>query len=191
MQGERPRANTRAMVASLELTRRTFLGRSLQAAGALAALPALAYAPCALASPSEALLAFGPSELPILEAVAATFVPAGGAFATGAADVDLARRVDALVAAQGPDVVRGVRGALWVVELASPLLAGRVTRFRSLPPPERTRCLAALMESRLALARDVFAGLRQLCLFSFYSQDASWAATGYDGPWVRRTVGAA
>jgi len=171
---------------SLALSRRAFLGRSLQAAGALALLPAAACAPCGSSAPAAGLLALHPSELPILESVAESFVPTGGAFATGAREVGLARQIDALAAAQGPDVVRGLRGALWIVELASGPLAGHYIRFSRLSPEQRTASLEALVASRLAPARDVFAGLKQLCLFTFYCQEASWPATGYDGPWVRR-----
>jgi len=118
--------------------------------------------------------------------VAEAFVPSGGAFAPGAREVGLARRIDALAAAQGPDVIRGLRGGLWLVDLASPLLAGRLGRFSGLPLDDRTACLQALLESPIALAREVFAGLKQLSLFTFYAVDESWPATGYEGPWVRR-----
>jgi hypothetical protein len=56
---------------------------------------------------------------------------------------------------------------------------------------DRTACLAALPGSRIGLVRDVYAGLKQLCLFSFYATPESWSATGYDGPWVGREVGPA
>lgn len=185
MQAGPLRAKHRVM-RSLVLTRRVLLRRSLQAAGALALLPAAACAPAGSGDAAPGLQALAASELAILEAVADTFVPSGGAFAIGAREVDLARRIDAVAASQGPDVVRGLRGALWLVELASPLLLGRLTRFSKLSAADRTACVRALAGSRLVVARDVFAGLKQLCLFSFYTHDASWAATGYDGPWVGR-----
>ncbi len=168
----------------LSLSRRAFLGRALQAAGAVAVLPAAA---CAPAGPSEAtsgLQALHPSELPILDAVADAFVPSGGAFEIGAREVGLARRIDALAAGQGPEVVRGLRGALWLLELLGGPLAGRYGRFSTFSFADREAVLRALVSSRIAPARDVFAGLKQLCVFTFYCQDASWPATGYEGPWI-------
>lgn len=171
----------------LSLSRRVFLSRAIQAAGALAVLPAAACAPPGpAAAGAEGLLALQSAELPILEAVSESFVPTGGAFETGAREVGLARRIDAFAAAQGPDVVRGLRGALWIVELAGGPLAGHYGRFSRLSPEARIASMRALATSRLALPRDVFAGLKQLCVFTFYCQDASWPATGYDGPWVGR-----
>ncbi len=146
----------------------------------------MACAPPRISDGGEGLLAVGASELPILEAVAEAFVPSGGAFGPGAREVGLARRMDALAAAQGPDVVRGVRGALWLLELGGGPLCGRWSRFSALSLDQRTECLQALVESRIALAREIFAGLKQLSLFTFYSIDASWPATGYDGPWVQQ-----
>lgn len=170
----------------LALTRRTFLRRSLQAAGVLATLPAAACAPHPTTGGAASLRVIGPAELPILEAVTETFVPSGGAFPVGAREVDLARRIDALLAGQGPDVARGLRGALWLTELGAGPLSGQFGRFTRLAPESRERAIRALAESPLALPRDVFAGLKQVSLFAFYAQPESWPATGYEGPWVAR-----
>lgn len=175
----------------LSLSRRVFLGRALQLVGAAAVVPALACGPARPPQSAQGLQALAASELAILEAVAEAFVPSGGAFETGAREVDLARRIDALAAGQGPDVVRGLRGALWLVELLGGPLAGRFGRFSRLSFADREAVLRALVTSRLAPSREVFAGLKQLCVFTFYCQDASWPATGYDGPWRGRAASAA
>ncbi len=172
----------------LSLTRRTFLRRSLQAAGALATLPAAACAPRDAGGAATSLRVIGPAELVILEAVTETFVPSGGAFPVGAREVDLARRIDALLAGQGPEVARGLRGALWLTELGAGPLSGRFARFTRLSPASRERAIRALAESDLALPRDVFAGLKQVSLFAFYAQPESWPPTGYEGPWLARGV---
>jgi hypothetical protein len=157
MRGDRLRATPRAMPA-LELTRRTFLGRSLQAAGALAVLPALACAPAAAPGSDAGLLAVHAGELPILEAVAQTFVPAGGAFAS--ADVDLARRIR----------WRRPRARMWCGvredsdrRAREPAPPGRVARFSALSPVDVRACGA---DGEPVLARDGSAGLKQPCLFT-------------------------
>ena len=84
------------------------------------------------------------------------------------------------------EVIAAVLLALAAVEFGSPLLAGRLTRFSELDLAGRSACLQALCDSRYALPREIYAGLRQLCLFAFYCADASWPALGYDGPWIER-----
>jgi hypothetical protein len=172
------------------LSRRVFLRRSLRAVGALALLPGLelACAPGGEARAPADLAVVGPGEWAVLDAVADAFVPAGGAFEAGARSVELPRRIDRFLAGEAPETVQGVASALWVVEWVSPLLAGRPGRFSRMDLADRTRCIEALMQSRLAIAREIYAGLKQLCLFQFYAADASWPAIGYDGPWVGRVA---
>jgi hypothetical protein len=82
--------------------------------------------------------------------------------------------------------LRGLSAALLLVEWGSPLASGRVARFSRLGPDERAACIHALCRSRVGLLREVYAGLKQLCFFTFYAIDATWPAVGYDGPWVGR-----
>jgi hypothetical protein len=167
-------------------TRRGFLAASLRVAGSVAVAPAV-LAACARGAGSAAGLAvFDDAQRAVLDAVLDAFVPSGGAFALGASDVQLGARVQRFVAAQPPDVAVAVRGALFAVEWLSPVLAGRLGRFSALDATGREACLRALVGSRSALARDLYAGLKQLSIFSFYSVDQTWVHVGYEGPWVRR-----
>ena len=165
-----------------------FLRRSLHAAGALALAPGLSIgcAPDDVARAPADLHVLDPDEWSLLEVVADTFVPRGGAFELGARDVDLARHIDTHLADESAEVQRGLSSALLLVEWGSPLANGRVARFSRLGPDERAACIDALCQSRIGLLRDVYAGLKQLCFFSFYAIDAVWPAVGYDGPWLGR-----
>jgi hypothetical protein len=169
------------------LSRRLFLRRSLHAAGALAVVPGLAIgcAPEDARRAPQDLRVLSASEWALLDAVADTFIPHGGAFELGARDVALPGRIDAFLADERPAVLRGVSAALLVVEWASPLAAGHAfARFSKLDAGARSACIDALCQSRVGLLRDVYAGLKQLCMFTFYAVDATWPAIGYDGPWV-------
>jgi hypothetical protein len=176
----------RASMRLPDLTRRSFLRGTLRAMGTLALVPGMTVgcAPERIAEVPRALRVLDPAEWSVLDLVADVFVPRGGAFALGARDVDLATRIDSYLEKEAPEIVRGVRGALWLVEWASPLASGRFGRFSTLDSDARTACIDALRTSRLATPRAVFAGLKTLCLFLFYAADASWAALGYDGPLV-------
>lgn len=172
-----------------ELSRRVFLRRSVQAAGALALLPGLAIG-CAgedaAGRSPPGLVVLDASQWVVLDAVADAFVPAGGAFEAGARSVDLATRIDAFLAGERPDVLRGVGAALVVLEWLAPLAAGRAARFSTLDLAGRSAAVDALRTSRIGLLREVYAGMKQLCLFTFYACDAAWPAIGYDGPLVGR-----
>jgi hypothetical protein len=172
-----------------ETTRRVFLSRSLRALGALATLPLVApgCSKSPLAPVPSDLRVFTAGEFEVLSAVADTLVPRGGAFPVGATDVGLAARIDRFLAAQDPAVVKGLRGALTILEYGGGLLAGRVGRFSRMDAGARTAVLRALPH-RFETARQIYAGLKQLCLFLFYCTDESWPAIGYDGPWVGRKV---
>lgn len=173
-----------------EMTRRVFLSRSTRAAGAFAALPALAAAcgPGGGEAPPvpEGLRVFDADEHAVVAALAEAFVPEGGAFEVGAPSVGLAARIDAFLVHEPPGVVSGLRSALGLVEWLGGPFAGHLGRFSGLSLAARSEVLEALARSRLGLARAIFAGLKQLCLFVFYAQDASWAGVGYEGPWLGR-----
>jgi hypothetical protein len=169
-----------------EFSRRVFLRRSLHVAGALALVPGLSVgcAPGDVARAPTDLRVLDPGEWSLLGALADTLIPRGGAFELGARDLDLATRIDAFLAGESFDVLRGLSAALLLIEWTSPLASGRVARFSRLGPDERAACIDALCRSRIGLLREVYAGVKQLCFFTFYAIDASWPAVGYDGPWV-------
>lgn len=164
--------------------RRVFLARALQALGVAATLPWLgsACAPAPDDAPSD-LRVLSPGEWAVLDAAADAFVPRGGAFEPGARDVGLAARVDAHLARSDPELASGLRGGLVLLEWGGGLVAGRPGRFSRKSAEDRAAVLAALQRGP-RLGRELFAGLKQLCCFFFYSADASWPGIGYDGPWV-------
>jgi len=174
-----------------ETTRRVFLSRSVRALGALATLPLIApgcsNAPIAPVPADLHVLTAG--EYAIVWAAADAFVPRGGAFALGAADLDLAGRIDRFLASQDPAVVKGLRGALVILEYGGGPLAGRLGRFSRMDADDRAAVLHALPR-RFGIAGQVYSGLKQLCLFLFYCADESWPGIGYDGPWLGREAAA-
>lgn len=166
-----------------DFARRTFLTQSLQVLGAAAALP-LATSPllaAARTSSAPALKVLAPGEFASLSAVADTLIPRGGAFETGAGDVDLARRIDGYLPRMHPDVVTGIRGALAFVEQQAPALAKKTGAFTALSEPDRAAVFAAMLAAP-GLAAAVFLALKFVCMSHFYTLDATWKFTGYDGP---------
>ncbi len=167
-----------------EFTRRIFLSRTLQALGAAAALPAVgvgAMAAESVAKTTPALKVLTLPEYAVLAAIADTIIPHGGAFDLGATDVDLARRIDSYLPKLHPDVVTGVRGALVFVEQQAPEFAKKQGTFTTLSGAERAEVLQA-MSAAPGVPASVFLALKFTCCNYFYSLDATWKYTGYDGP---------
>jgi len=167
-----------------DFARRTFLNRGLQALGALATLPLVTSTLVAADNKTPAehtpgVLSSG--EYAVLAAVADTMVPRGGAFEMGAVDVDLARRIDSYLPRLHPDVVTGVRGALAFVEQQAPGLAKKTGTFTALAPADREAVFAGMLAAP-GLPASVFLALKFLCVSHFYTLDATWKFTGYDGP---------
>lgn len=177
-----------------EMTRRVFLNRTLQALGALAALPlagcatgpdstATAEAVTKTGSPATvpALKFLTPEQYATLDAISDTIIPRGGAFELGARDLALAARVDAYLPKFDPAVSQGIRGALVFVEQQAPALAGKGAPFSSLTEDDRTAvCNAMLREG--GLPASILLAMKWVSMSFFYTMDATWKSTGYDGP---------
>ena len=164
--------------------RRRFLQTSLAGSAVLLAAAALP-AGCGRDEPvPKGLLALAPGEYLTFAAVAARILPEGGAFAPGAATVDVPRRVDRLVAALGGDEWLRIKRALRVFGYA-PLLSLRRKSFRGLDPAEQDRILQAWHSSRRAFRLEVFETLKSLTMIAFYNSHAGRDALGLGPPACR------
>lgn len=170
-------------------TRRLFLRRSIMALGALAAAPAMTVqavantADSALNTPPLAVLSA--EDYRILSVVADTIIPSGGAFKLGAVDIDLAARIDSYLDPDDSAMLQGLKGALMFIEHKAPALAKMEGSFSSQPAESREALLLALRDAG-GDGTAVFAALRGLCTFYFYTHEHVWPSVGYDGPLVKR-----
>ena len=166
------------------MTRRIFLNRTLQALGAAAAAPIVAKMALASGTPekvSQPFAVLSEEEYHILQAIADTMIPPGGAFDLGASDVDLARRIDAYMPKIDGNVVTGIRGAMAFVEQKAPGLAGKEGTFSALSRDDRAAVFKGMISAG-GLAAGAFLGLKWICLTYFYTMDKVWPSVGYDGP---------
>ncbi len=177
----------------LPFTRRGFLLRTGAAGAWIGAASALSgcrrmldvVAPPAVSSAPGTYL---PQRLPAAEyatlvAVSRRLIPSGQAH-PGADVLGVAARIDRELGFHDTKLSDDVRDALRVVEWW-PLLT-HFARFTSLSPEAQDDVLGAMIESRFAVRRSAFGGLKFLVMFLHYTQDAAWVGTGYDGPWVPR-----
>jgi hypothetical protein len=164
--------------------RRAFLNHTLQALGALTLAPladSALGADTAGAPVASAAATLTAAEYVALDAVADALIPHGGAFDLGARDVNLARRIGADVPKLQPQVALGFRGALAFTEGQAPALAGKKAPFSALSEADRTAVLSAMLAAG-GLPALVFLSLKAVCITHFYTLDATWKFTGYDGP---------
>jgi len=176
-----------------EMTRRVFLNRTLQALGAAAAMPLASYATGAdsaqAGAPAEsaskaatpALKFLTPEQFATLEAMSDTIIPQGGTFAPGARDLGLAARVDAYLPKFDPAVALGIRGALVFVEQQAPALAGKGAPFSALSEDDRTAVCNAMLRAG-GMPTSILLAMKWISTSFFYTMDATWKFTGYDGP---------
>ena len=174
-------------------TRRVFLNRTLQALGAVAAMPlassmaesgAVQSGDAAASGPANAMPALqflNADEYRVLDAVSDTLIPHGGAFDIGARDVGLAARIDRYLPRMDPVVAQGFRGALAFVEQKAPELAGKAAPFSRLSEDDRTTVCNAMLRTA-GLPAGVLLAMKYVSMSHFYTLDETWKFTGYDGP---------
>lgn len=123
--------------------------------------------------------ALGSSARITLTAVLEVLIPDPAMAGTVADDVDRALALDPVGATQ----LTMALSALDHLGGAGPFT---FQRFSSHSVAQREAILQSWAGSRLAFKRQVFAAMRRLAAFAWYARPDSWAAIGYDGPWVQR-----
>ncbi len=109
-----------------------------------------------------------------LESAAEAILPPGGD------PRGLAEGVDGFLA--GSDPITG--NQLWLALCALEHLSGPLSRFSRRSVQDRRAVLERWRDSPLGWRRQIFAAVRKVVVFSHYTNPASWAAIGYEGPWV-------
>ena len=157
----------------MSLTRRHLIGGGVLLASGWAVALAVGHRPLPGPDPDSPYLGPGPRRT--LEAALAPLLPP-------AADVvEVAAGVDAHLARTDPVLAGQLAVALRVLEHGSGLV-----RFSRTDLESRRRILEAWRRSPWSVRRQIADAIRRLALFSWYSRPETWAAIGYDGPWVGR-----
>lgn len=120
-----------------------------------------------------------------LSRLAEALFPAGGAFAAGAADVDLARAFDAFLADEPEDERRDLGRALVWLEWGPVLYDRRGRTFSRLGEAERLEHFERWGVSDDLLRRQVAVAFRRFLSIVFYDRPEVWPHLGYDGPLFR------
>ena len=123
-------------------------------------------------------------EYAVLAAIAARVSPAAGKGAPGADALDVALKVDALMARASHDAQQGLKLALVMFDNALPgaLFGDRLRPFTRLSPRAQDRVLENMRSSRLTFRRQLYAGLTSLVAALYWADERTWPRIGYPGP---------
>ncbi len=168
------------------LARRRWLIGALGVVGALLAGGGGLLALRGSAPAVSGLRCLSAQEYRTLRQLALALYPPGGAFATGADSVDLARAFDGYLADEPEYNLTDLRRALGWLEFGPVLYDRRAKTFSHLGPEERLAHFEGWLTSSTLLRRQVALALRKFMSLVFYDTPEVWPALGYDGPLFRR-----
>ena len=162
-------------------TRRGFL-RLAGASAAFASLAQIRALPVAAAATAGGPRFFDDDETAILTRIAERVCDTGDPDAPPLAETGTVASIDAFCRALDPSLSGDLPLALRLFEWGPFLFDWTFVRFTGMGEAERDASLRAWMTSRLAIRRQAFLALRNLCLLGFYSQPETWRRIGYEGP---------
>jgi len=132
-----------------------------------------------------ALLALTPYEHEIFASAAARLVPGDGAADWPSAEaLDVAGKLDALVARLHPRAIKEFRQVLHVFEsaLTGVVAIGSPQTFTRSSPEDQDRRLQAWRRSRVAVFRSGYQAMKRLAHAIYYASPEIYARVGYPGP---------
>ena len=101
-------------------------------------------------------------------------------------NVDVAVEVDRLVAGMERAVQRDIRWILRIFEHGTHFFDLKGRRFTRLDRENQEKYLAGWMHSSMGARRIVFRALKLMSTLGYYRLPQTWAAIGYEGPWLGR-----
>jgi hypothetical protein len=162
-------------------TRRGFL-RLAGATAAFASLAELRALPAAAAAPRPGDRFFDPAETEILTRIAERVCDTGEPAAPPLRETGTVATIDAFCRSLDPALTGQLPLALRLFEWGPFLFDWTFTPFTRMSDAGCDASLRAWMTSRLAIRRQAFLAVRNLCLLGFYSQPETWRLVGYQGP---------
>lgn len=164
--------------------RREFLKKSLAGTLLLGSAGFLARCNRARIAPSGELASLDAREFVTLQAFCETVLPVSESVKNQVASAPL--RIDREISLWSSKNRGQIKSLLALLENGTRYFFFSWRTFSELPQAERERYLRDWEESRFEFRREAFQALRMMAFFFFYSQEATWKALGYDGPWVKR-----
>ena len=172
----------------MEKSRRSFLKLGLGGSLVLAAGGfGLGLRSSLLRSPQVPLQALSQRQYSVLAAIADRIHPGGDGWPT-ASEIQVAEKLDKLLASANPGLAKEFGMALMLVEnaLAGFVLGQGVTPFTRCSPEVQDKILENWQTSGIDLRRTVFKGINGLCTATYWAAPELREGMGYPGPLPRQ-----
>lgn len=167
----------------MTVTRRRVLSFGLGGAAVLAAGGALSWLRLGYeVGPDDVPIGLSVKELAIVRAIVEALHPADGDLPSGLA-IGVHQRIDEEVWSSNDETREDLKAAINALEHLPPLFGWR-GRLTHLPAEERVAFLVRMSQTGPGPVARAATAIQQLCSLFYYGHPATWAAIGYDGPWV-------
>lgn len=140
-----------------------------------------ATASVAIEGGAASLKALTEKEYAILRAMADVIMPATEGIPAASA-LGVLAKIDHELSLWSEARLSQIKDALWAFE-HWPLFKLRFTRFTAMSAEDKANYLRDWAESSWDFQRAVFIGIKTVVVFFTYSNERSWAAINYYGPW--------
>lgn len=121
-------------------------------------------------------------ELAIVRSIVEALCPGDDELPSGLS-VGVHQRIDEEVWSMPPDLADDVRSAISALELIPVARFG--SRLSRLSVEHRLEAFEWMLARAPRVVGQAAGALKQMCGLFWYTRDETWAAIGYDGPWVK------
>ena len=127
-----------------------------------------------------------PPQAEIFTAIVERMVYSGAPDMPAVRDTQTMQTIDQTLLQLDASLQMQVDWLLTLFEWGPPLLQFKLHRFTRLGPQDQDDYIRDWATSRVETRRIAFQALKNLSMLGYYSQDATWKAIHYDGPWAPR-----
>lgn len=166
-----------------EFIKRTLAGSMLLGSTALLTACQKRAAPASEISRPAGLTVLDAPQFRTLAAFSQAILPGGG---TDPAIAAVPYRIDQEIRFWSAKNQAQVQSLLALIEHGTRYFVFSWRSFNALSLAERRAYLRGWESSWFAFRRQAFQALRMMVFFYYYSQDETWKAIGYDGPWKEK-----
>jgi hypothetical protein len=164
------------------LLRWTAVSASLLAVSRLRFAPALA----ATSTPAAGLRVLTPQQAEILTAIVERMVYTGSPDLPAVGETRTMETIDQALLQLDPTMQSQLSWLITLFQWGPPLFQCKLHRFTGLSAQDQDDYIRDWATSRVETRRIAFQALKNLSVLGYYSQDATWKAIHYDGPWAPR-----
>lgn len=121
------------------------------------------------------------TDIPLIEKLIEALLPADDGLLAPADSESVLKNMDAFVGAMSAELRSDVNLLFSIFNMSSVLLSGRFSKFQNLRKHDAVRYLERWQDGVMA-QRAIVTALKKFIYLSYWRQENTWPAIGYDGP---------